>query len=199
MPKKPKTANFNESSAIPLAALTAYQALHNKGNIQKDQTVLIIAASGGVGSYAVGFAKHVGAKVIGTCSAKNFDYVKNLGADEVRDYNNDDYLNGIEPDLIFDCAGGQSTLDALKVLKEDGKIVSIVTFDIADIAKKSNRNGEAFLVWPSGETLTTIAQLIDDNKVKIPKITALPFDKIQEAFAQIKSSRTVGKIVLTRD
>jgi len=197
--KKPSTLTLEEAAAIPLAALTAYQALHDKGNIKKDQTVLILAASGGVGSYAVGFAKAAGATVIGTCSARNFDYVKNLGADDVRDYNVDGYLDDIDADLVFDCAGGKSTLDGLARLKENGKIVSIVTFDIADVAKKQNRDGEAFLVNPSGDNLRTIGNLIDEGKVKFPQIKVLNFDEIQQAFSDIKSSRTVGKIVLKRN
>jgi len=196
--KKPNTASFAEAAAVPLAALTAYQALYDKGGLAEGKTVLILAASGGVGSYAVGLAKNAGARVIGTCSQRNFEYVKSLGADEVRDYNAEGYLDGIEPDIVFDCVGGKSATDALDKLKESGKIVSIVQFDIADLAAKANRSGEAFLVAPSGDTLRTIGQLIDYGKVKIPKITTMPFSDIQDAYAQIKSSRTVGKIVLLR-
>jgi len=197
--KKPKTATFAEAAAVPLAALTAYQGLHDKGGISEGKTVLITAGSGGVGSYAIGFAKHAGARVITTCSARNFEYVKSLGADEVRDYNVEGYLKGIEADLVLDCAGGNTAEDALAAVKENGKMVSIVEFDIAERAKKVNRTAEAFLVAPAGDTLTTIAQLIDDKKVKIPNITTMPFNKIQDAFAQIKSHRTVGKIVLLRE
>merc|ERR1712000_157530 len=125
-------ASIEEAAAVPLAALTAYQALHDKAGISEGKTVLIVAASGGVGSYAVGLAKEAGATVIGTCSARNFDYVKSLGASDVRDYNEEDYLKGIEADIVFDCAGGKSTTDALAVLKPDGIIVSIVEFGIAD-------------------------------------------------------------------
>jgi len=196
--KKPKTISVVDSAAVPLAALTAYQALHDKLAISEGKTIVIVAASGGVGSYAVGLAKVAGAKVIGTCSARNFEYVKSLGADEVRDYNVEGYLDGIEPDLVFDCAGGKSAMDALAALKDGGKITSIVEFGISDIAAKAGKTGEAFLVAPSGESLTVIGNLIDDGKVKVPKISTMPIDDIQEAFTQIKSSRTVGKIVLTR-
>jgi len=196
--KKPKTISVVDSAAVPLAALTAYQALHDKLAISEGKTIVIVAASGGVGSYAVGLAKVAGAKVIGTCSARNFEYVKSLGADEVRDYNVEGYLDGIEPDLVFDCAGGKSAMDALAALKDGGKIASIVEFGISDIAAKAGKKGEALLVAPSGESLTAIGNLIDDGKVKVPKISTMPIDDIQEAFTQIKSSRTVGKIVLTR-
>jgi len=196
--KKPATTSLTEAASVPLAALTAYQALHDKANISEGKTVVIVAASGGVGSYAVGFAKDAGANVIGTCSARNFDYVKGLGAADVRDYNVEGYLDGIEADIVFDCAGGKSCTDALAVLKPDGIIVSIVEFGIADIAEKAGRKGAAFLVRPSGDQLRTIGQLIDDGKVKIPAVTTFPFDKINDAFEQIKGSRTVGKIVLQR-
>eukprot|EP00012_Vannella_robusta_P011981 CAMPEP_0206204808 /NCGR_PEP_ID=MMETSP0166-20121206/13785_1 /ASSEMBLY_ACC=CAM_ASM_000260 /TAXON_ID=95228 /ORGANISM="Vannella robusta, Strain DIVA3 518/3/11/1/6" /LENGTH=305 /DNA_ID=CAMNT_0053624587 /DNA_START=164 /DNA_END=1078 /DNA_ORIENTATION=- len=177
--KKPNSASIEEAAAVPLAALTAYQALHDKAGISEGKTVLIVAASGGVGSFAVGLAKEAGATVIGTCSARNFDYVKGLGASDVRDYNEEDYLKGIEADIVFDCAGGKSTTEALAVLKPDGIIVSIVEFGIADIAQKADRKGVAFLVQPTGDQLRTIGKLIDDGKVKIPNITTMPFDNIQ--------------------
>ena len=197
--KKPTSASLEESAAVPLAALTAYQALHDMAGISKGKTVVIVAASGGVGSYAVGFAKEAGANVIGTCSARNFDYVKSLGANDVRDYNVDGYLDGIEADIVFDCAGGKSARDALAVLKPGGKIVSIVEFEIGNLAKKVDCVGIAFLVKPGGDQLRTIGKLIDDGKITIPKINLLPFDKVYEGFDQIKGSRTVGKIVIQRD
>jgi len=198
----PKKASLAEAAGVPLAGLTAYQALHDEGGLQKGQTVLIPGGSGGVGSFAVGIAKAAGAHVIASCSAKNVDYVKKLGADEVLDYGKGtlpEQLKGRNIDLVFDCVGGETTTQGIQALKEGGVIVSIASFDVGETAKKQGRVGKAFLVRPSGDQLRILGGLIDDGKVQLPAVEELAWAKLKEAHDRSQSGRTVGKLVVKVD
>ena len=194
--RKPAALSFEQAASVPLAGLTAYHGLHDEGELKAGQTALVLAASGGGGSYAVGIAKAVGARVIGTCSGRNVDYVHSLGADEVRDYTKPDYLAGVEVDLVFDCVGGDNTAAGLAALKAGGTIMSIATFDVHEAAAKVGKTGKAFLVRPDGGQLAALGDLLQEGKVKVPRLNEFPFEKAQDAFAQQMSNRTVGKIVI---
>mmetsp|Transcript_21730 Transcript_21730/g.37058 ORF Transcript_21730/g.37058 Transcript_21730/m.37058 type:complete len:330 (-) Transcript_21730:28-1017(-) len=196
----PKSTTLEEAAGVPLAGLTAYQGLFEHGKLEKGQTVLLIGASGGVGSYAVGLAKEAGATVIGVCSTSNVDYVKKLGADEVIDYKKGDVLEQLKGktiDVAYDMVGGDSGQDAIKAVKDKGIVVSICNWSVKDEAEKEGKTGISFLVKPSGDQLRKLADLIDSKKIQLPKIETLPLADIAKAHKKSQEGRTTGKLVLT--
>jgi len=201
---KPKTLTFPEAGAVPLAALTAYQSIFDKGGLSGEKTLLVLNASGGVGSFAVQFAVAKGCKVVGTCSSRNIDYVKGFGATPV-DYTKNSVVADVKKvagfesgaDVVFDCVGGESTDAGIELVKSDGKIVSIANFDIVSLAEAKNKKGEVHLTSPSGKQLTEISELMDDGKVKIQALKEFPLSSAVEAFTGLETHRIRGKIVLT--
>eukprot|EP01128_Nolandella_sp_AFSM9_P012699 TRINITY_DN952_c0_g1_i3.p1 TRINITY_DN952_c0_g1~~TRINITY_DN952_c0_g1_i3.p1 ORF type:complete len:344 (-),score=107.22 TRINITY_DN952_c0_g1_i3:87-1091(-) len=200
--KIPTSASLAQAASIPLAGLTAYQALHDHLKIQKGERVLILGASGGVGSFAVGIAKAAGAYVIGTCSGRNVDYVKGLGADLVVDYTKEQGVVaqvGDKVDKVFDCVGGDSTKDGVDALKEGGIISSIANGEgAAKLAADSGKTGSGFLVKPSAAQLNALAKLLDNGDAKYPTVTTSAFnaENAVAAHKALESARTQGKLVL---
>jgi NADPH:quinone reductase-like Zn-dependent oxidoreductase len=200
--KRPTKASWNEAAAIPLAGLTAWQGLHNILKPTKGQTLLVLGGSGGVGGFAVQFGKAAGCTVIATCSKKNVEYVKGLGADHVVDYTAGDVAAAVKAiasegvDIVFDSVGGDSTKDGLAALKKGHTLATCANWGVADLAKAEEKVGQAFLVSPSSENLTAIAALFDSGAVKVPSITTFPLDKAADALTASMGGRTVGKIVL---
>ncbi|TRW22030.1 NADP-dependent oxidoreductase [Flavobacterium zepuense] len=199
---KPTNINHHQAAAATLAALTAYQSIqHTLGSIQPGQRVLVHAASGGVGHFAVQIAKHLGAYVIGTSSAANKDFVLGLGADEHIDYKAhrfEDVVSNV--DIVLDNVGGDTIDRSLTVLKEDGHIISYpggggtVTRDKAADAGKT---GYVFMVWPDGNDMEAIANLLKQGIIKPHVSKTFDFNDMRAAHLQIESGRTVGKIVVT--
>lgn len=201
---KPKSVGFNEASGVPMAALTAWDGIFERGRLQPGQRILIHGAAGGVGSFAVQFAKWKGAYVIATASENNLDFLKQLGADEVIDYKNQRFEDvAREMDVVFDCvgaAGGDTQIRSVKVLKEGGVLVSTqaVPFndDITRELAKKNAKGEIYYVQLKSEWLNEIAQLIDEGKVKIAISKVYSFEQIAEAHREIETGHARGKLVL---
>lgn len=204
--KKPTNLSFAEAGGVPLGALTAHQGLFEKGGLEEGKTLLILNASGGVGSFAVQFAKAKGIKVVGTCSSRNTDFVKDLGAFDVVDYTKKNVVDDVKKiagfedgaDIVFDCAGGDSSKDGIKAVKKDGGIiVSIVEFGIEAMATAEGKRGTAFVVSVSGNRLRKISTLIEDGKAKVANVTEFPLAEAKEAYKELEKGRTRGKIVLT--
>ncbi|MBD2753508.1 NADP-dependent oxidoreductase [Spirosoma validum] len=196
---KPDTLSFEEAAAAPLAVLTAWQALTQHGQLKAGETVLIQAASGGVGHLGVQIAKTLGAHVIGTASGKNEAFVRSLGADEFIDYTQNKVEDAVHDiDLVFDTAGADTIFTSAKVLKPKGRLISIA-YGAMDkvLAERPDIHAERILVHTSGDDLRTINQLIDEGKLKISVSQVLPADQMAEAHRQLESRRTTGKIVLT--
>lgn len=195
---KPDSLSFEEAAAAPLAVLTAWQSLTEHGHLKAGETVLVQAASGGVGHLGVQLAKALGAHVIGTTSGPNVDFVKSLGADDVVDYtkaNVEDVLTNI--DLVFDTAGADTIFASARVLKPNGRLISIAYTAMDKVlAVRPDIHAERILVHTSGDDLRTINQLIEDGKLKINVSHVLPADQIAEAHHWLESRRTTGKIVL---
>jgi len=198
---KPKNISFEEAAASTLVALTAYQALVHNANIQQGQNVLVHAASGGVGHIAVQLAKHLGAKVTGTSSAKNKDFVLSLGADSHIDYHGFDWKSaGRTFDFVLDTIGGENIDHSLEVTKGGGSIISIPTGLNEEVTSKAQAKGVKgyfILVQSSGEDMKQIAHLLETGAIKPHVSKTFPFEQMREAHLEQETGRTVGKIVVT--
>jgi len=194
---KPKSIDHINAAAVPLAGLTAWQGLFKHGKLEKGQRVLIHAASGGVGSFAVQFAKWKGAYVIGTASADNLAFIKQLGADEAIDYQNDRFeekLNDI--DLVFDLIGKDTQQRSLQVIKPGGRLVTTVMPQFKDEAKDKHIQLEGFTAQSYPDDLEQIAGLIDEGLVNPVVSAVFSLEEVQQAEALSAKSHTRGKIVI---
>jgi len=201
---KPDQINHAEAAASCLAALTAWQVLTQQLKVQAGEKVLIHAAAGGVGHFSVQIAKYLGAYVIGTGSDANYDFVKELGADDYVDYKNEKFEEVIkDADAVFDTVGGDNPLRSLNVLKKGGRLVAIaggVTDDVKKIAEaKGLKKASAYLVQSNGDDMEQLAELLEAGTIKpyISKIFSL--DQIGEAHKHVETGRTRGKIVINVD
>ena len=203
--RKPQRLSFIEAAAVPLAGLTAWTALFEYGKLQAGQRVLIQGASGSVGSLAVQFAKAKGAYVIGTASAGELDYVRQLGADEVLDYRKQkteelvrDVDVVLEASLVRDNA---ERVKAIRVLKLGGIFVSVNTdfpFDEAVQAAlgRQQATGELSANQPRQEWLAEMAQLIDAGQVQVRVGQVLPLAQVADAHRASQAGQVRGKLVL---
>lgn len=198
---KPESISFEELAAVPLAGLTAYQALFTHGKLKAGEKVLIHAGAGGVGIYAIQLAKNAGATVITTASQKNHALLKELGADQVIDYHTTDFSEVLEDvDLVFDTMGGDVQRDSFKVLNENGRLISIVSQPDDELAKNV-AVAESIWLQPDGKQLQAIADLMADGKVKsvIGHTYPLTAEGVKEAHELSETHHAKGKIVLVNE
>ena len=194
---KPETLSHTEAVSVPLAGLTAWQALITHGKLKKGDKVLIHAGSGGVGTYAIQIAKHFGAYVATTTSSKNAELVKSLGADEVIDYKTQNFQELLaDYDLVFDMLGGETMTQSFKVLKSGGALISIKGQDTDDLASKYGVNFEFIFMKPDGNMLAALATLIANGSVKPVIDSVFPLDQTVAAYDKLDTGRAVGKIVV---
>jgi len=195
---KPQALEFTEAAAVPVCALTSWQALFDIAELKTDQKVLIHAAAGGVGHMAVQLAKARGAVVIGTASAKNAEFVRSLGSDEVIDYRTTRFEDVVKNvDVVFDTIGDETQKRSFQVLKRGGMIVSAVSEPPEKACKTHGVKGAMVLVQPNSTQLAEITTLIESGKLK-PAITAiLPLDDARKAHEMSQTGHTQGKIILT--
>ena len=196
------TISIEESGGIPLVGLTAYQSIYEFGQLEQDQSLLILGASGGVGTLAIQLAKAVGAHVIGVASEENHEYMKELGADVTIDYNDNhvgEAVKEVQPegvDLIFHCSRGDSFSQVMEtgVLKEGGKVVSITNSkpDISD-----DIDFKYVFVEPNAEQLEHITALVDNGKIQVPVSKTYDLDEVDVALLEIESLHTQGKLIIT--
>ncbi|MHC1755521.1 MAG: NADP-dependent oxidoreductase [Methanosarcina sp.] len=195
--KKPRSIGFIESAAIPTAGLAAWQSLFDIAGLKKGQSVLIHGAAGGVGSFAVQFAKWKGAYVIGTASGKNEQFLKSIGADEFIDYKNqrfEDVAGNL--DVVLDTIGGDTFERSWRVLKPGGFLVSTVASIPEGGPEKYGVRAKTLMTRSDGEELAQIANVIDEQQVKPVVTTVLPLSEAQKAHEMSESRHTRGKIVL---
>jgi 2-desacetyl-2-hydroxyethyl bacteriochlorophyllide A dehydrogenase len=194
---KPKTLNFVDSAAVPMGALTAWQALVDVAKLQPGQTVLIHGGSGGVGSFAIQIAKARGARVIATASTANQDLLKQLGADVAVDYTKTKFEDvAKDVDAVLDPVGKETLARSYGVVKKGGIVMSLVARpDPAEIKKRGIR-GAGISVHPDSEDLAEIAQLIDAGKIKPIVTQVLPMSEAIAAQQQAATHHTRGKVVL---
>ncbi|RVT71977.1 NADP-dependent oxidoreductase [Flavobacterium sufflavum] len=198
---KPRNVSHQEAASATLAALTAWQTLVEKGNVKKGDKVLIHAASGGVGHYATQIAKHFGAYVIGTSSAKNKEFVLQNGADKHIDYTTENFQDIVsDVDFVLDTIGGDTILKSLDITKQSGTIVSIANSNISneelEKAKSKDVNLSFLLVQSSADNMLQIAQLMEKGILKSHVSKIFSFDEMGEAHLYLEKGRTVGKIVV---
>lgn len=199
--RKPVNISFEEAAAVPMAGLTAWQPLIHGMNIKKGDKILIHAASGGVGHYAVQIAKHLGAEVIATSSAKNRDFVMSLGTDRHIDYQTENFWKVIKDvDFVLDTVGGETLEHSIDITKQGGTIVSILALTNENLTSKAKEKNVNLSLWgmrPDSEDLRAIADLMSKDIIKAYIAKNYPFHLMAEAHAQIETRRTAGKIVVT--
>lgn len=194
---KPKSLDFIHAAAVPLAALTAWQALFDAAKLVAGQRILIHAGAGGVGSYAVQFARWKGAQVITTAGARNADLAHKLGADQVIDYTRVRFEDEVRDlDAVFDTVGEEVQQRSWKVLKKGGILVSILALTVPDDAAALGLRSAYVFVQPNAAQLGQIAELIDGGHVKPVVETVLPLSEVRQAHILSQSRHTRGKIVL---
>ena len=186
-----------QSAGIPLAGLTAWQALFEHGALESGQRVLIHAGSGGVGTLAIQFAKHAGAWVATTASARNRELVMSLGADQFVDYSTEDFADVVEPcDLVLDMVGGETLTKSFDVVKRGGRVVSIKGQAPDGLAAEKGVTFAQFFMHPDSDALTTIAGLIDDGAVRPVVDSVFPLDQVAAAFRHAEEGHATGKVII---
>lgn len=220
---KPASVSLEEAAALPVVALTAWQVLVERGRVGPNQKVLIHGGAGGVGSMAIQLAKHLGATVATTASASGAEFVRQLGADEVIDYRNQDFEEVLsDVDVVLDSRGGDNLKKSLRVLRRGGKAIGIA--DPPDpafaarvgvnplvklairamsgrVRRQARRLGvsyEFFFVRGNGEQLRQIAELVDQGVLRPIVDRVLPFDQTPQALQSLTAGGVHGKIVVRR-
>ena len=218
---KPKNLTMEEAASIPLVGLTAWQALIEKANLQKGQKIFIQAGSGGVGTFAIQLAKHLGATVATTTSTANIELVKNLGADIVIDYKKDDFETILKDyDVVLNSQDTKTLEKSLKILKPGGKLISISGPPDPDFAKelglswmlqlilslislkvrkKAKQQGVTFsflFMRAQGDQLSRITGLIELGIIRPVIDKVFPFEQTNEALTYVETGRTKGKVVI---
>lgn len=218
---KPKALTMEEAASIPLVALTAWQALVERADLQKGQKVFIQAGSGGVGSFAIQLAKHLGATVATTTSAANAGLVKSLGADVVIDYKTQDFEDVLRDyDVVLNSQDGKTLEKSLRVLKRGGRLISIsgppdpefsreigapwfvklaVRLLSSGIRRKAKSRGVSFsflFMKANGSQLREITRLFDAGVARPVMDRVFPFEATNEAMAYVEAGRAKGKVVV---
>lgn len=194
---KPRSIGHVVAASLPLAALTAWQALFVHGDLQPGQTVLIHAAAGGVGSLAVQLARSRGLRVIATASARDVAFVRSLGADVVIDYRAERFEDTAhDVDVVFDTVGGETQERSFGVLRQGGVLVSVVSPIAAGIAERHGVRAVYFIVEGDRQQLEEIAALVDAGTLKPIIARVFPLARAREAFEFGATSHVPGKIVL---
>lgn len=195
--KKPMSVDHVHAAAIPLAALTAWQTLIDAAELRAGQKVLIHAAAGGVGHFAVQLAKWKGAYVVGTASKHNHDFLRELGADDVIDYRTTRFEDVVgEVDVVLDAIGGETQKRSWKVLKKGGILVSIVDPPSEEEAAARDLRSAFVFISPSAEQLTEIAGLVDSGKLRAIVNHEFSLADARRAQEMSEAGHTRGKIVL---
>lgn len=195
---KPSSLSHIQAAALPHVGLTAWRVLMEAANLSAGQTVLIHAAAGGVGSFSVQLAKWLGARVIGTASSYNHEFLRELGADELVDYNTvpfEQVVQGV--DVVFDTIGGDTQERSFKTLKPGGVLVSVISPPSDELAAAHGVRGIFTAAYPpAGEVLKKIGALVEAGHIKPVVSNVYMLDEIRKAHTQVETRHTRGKLVL---
>lgn len=194
---KPAKIDFVTAAAVPLAALTAWQGLFDHGGLRSGQRVLIHGGAGGVGHFAIQFAKVKGAWVATTVSADDIEMVRELGADQAIDYKREQFENAVKDiDLVFDLIAGETQKRSWAVLKDGGTLISTLQKPDQAKAKKRKIRGEHYMATPNSVQLEEIARLIDGGKVKPVVQKTYALEEAAKAHEHMEHDHIQGKVVL---
>lgn len=194
---KPENITHSEAAGVPLAGLTAWQALVDHGHLKRGHKVLIHAGSGGVGTLAIQIAKHLGAFVATTTSEFNRQLVEDLGADLVIDYQHANFAQELEGyDLVIDMIGGETLTRSFDVVRAGGIIVSIKGEPPAGLAEERDITFSQFFMTPDGKMLAELATLIADGSVDPIIDSVFPLDDVRSAFERSDTGRAHGKVIV---
>jgi len=200
--KKTSNISFEEAAAVPMAGLTAYQAINEYLKVLEGEKILIQAAAGGVGHLAVQFAKMNGAFVAGTASAKNESFLKSIGVGQFIDYKNEKFEEVFkEPEAVLDAMGGEVLYRSIKSVKHSGRVVCLPSSTKNDPkAIELARQKNVQLIWPmmhpDGEEMGLFARLLEEKKLKVKIDKVFTLDKIADAHKAIETHSTNGKIIV---
>ncbi|MFB4323762.1 NADP-dependent oxidoreductase [Priestia sp. BR_2] len=199
--RKPAAISWEEAASVPLAGLTAWQALFTHGELTKGEKVLIHAGAGGVGMFAIQFAKQAGAYIITTSSERNHELLASLGADRMIDYRTtrfEDELSDV--DVVFDTMGGDVQKNSFKVLKQHtGRIISIVSDFDEELVRKYDVTAKNIWLDPNGQQLQEIADMLEQKRVRAVVGATFPFSRkgLYDAHALSETHHAVGKIAIS--
>jgi NADPH:quinone reductase-like Zn-dependent oxidoreductase len=194
---KPKSLSYAEAAGVPVVALTAWQGLVEAAKLSAGQSVLIHGGSGGVGSFAIQFAKLRGARVFATASTRNQDLLKELGADVAIDYTKQKFEDVVKDvDVVLESVGGDTLTRSYGVIKKGGIIVSLVGPPNQAELDKHGIRGASLGAEPNSEELAEIGKLIDEKKIKVTVSQTFPLAEAAKAQEQVATGHTRGKIVL---
>jgi NADPH:quinone reductase-like Zn-dependent oxidoreductase len=194
---KPATVDHDATAAIPLSALTAWQALVDHAHLQADQQVLVHGAAGGVGTYAVQVAVHLGARVTATARQKDQEFVRGLGADDVVDFEHDRFEDHIrDVDVVLDLVGGQTQEHSWEVVRPGGVLVSIASPPDPELAAQHRARAVYFIVKPDRDQLATLAQLVDSGRLTPVVDRVVPLADARAAYEGLPAGHRRGKVVL---
>jgi len=198
MASMPKTINFTQAASLPLVGASALQALEEHMNLQQGQKILIHGGAGGIGSIAIQLAKLHGASVTTTVRKEDEEFVKSLGADQVIDYESEDFSKVIKDvDAVFDTVGGEVTNKSFTVLKKGGILVSMLGQPGEQLAKQYGVTGIGQFTKTTSDKLKRLAELVDAGKIKPQVDKIFPLEQIQEAFDYLETSHPKGKVVVS--
>jgi len=193
---KPAQLSFEEAAAIPVAAVTALEAVRERGGLRPGQSVLVNGASGGVGTFAVQIVKALGGEVTGVCSTRNLELVRSLGADRVLDYTDGHFASAGRHDLVVNCAEGRSLADLRRVLVPGGKIV-LVTGSLAQMAASATRRDVVgFIADVTRERLVFLSGLVEAGHLRPVIERTYELEHTAEAIRHVESHHTRGKVVV---
>jgi NADPH:quinone reductase-like Zn-dependent oxidoreductase len=194
---KPKQIDFDTAASVPVGALTAWQGIFDHGKLASGQRILIIGASGAVGSMAVQLAKQIGAHVVGVASGDNEEFVRGLGANEFIDYKKAKFEEEVsDVDVVFDTVGGETQGRAFQTLKRGGILVSTVNPPSEEKAKGFGVTVAMVMVKPKSDRLAEVNRLIESGKLKVRVATVLPLAEVKKAHQLSASGHPGGKIIL---
>ena len=194
---KPANASHAESAGVPLAGLTAWQGLYDHGELESGQRVLIHAGSGGVGTLAIQLARHTGAFIATTASARNRELVTKLGADQFVDYSSERFEEVVEPvDLVLDMIGGDTLERSFDVVKRGGRIISIKGDAPDGLAEDRGVTFDQFFMTPNGQQLSQIAALIASDAVTPVVDREFTLDDVAAAYDYTRAGKSNGKVVV---
>lgn len=193
----PDTLDHIEAAGVPMVALTAWQALFDKGDLSEGEHVLIHGAAGGVGHIAVQLARWRGASIIGTGSAHSEEFLYNLGVDEFVNYREERFENVVDNvDVVIDTQGGETCERSFEVLTEGGTLVSLKGQPDEDLAKEYGVRGQSVFAQPNAATLTKISDLFKEGTLDVTVSSVHPLAEAQAAHEQVEEGHTHGKSVL---